>query len=85
MAVDGRLGASLVRLPIIPHSHLEYDLADENGIPVWRKTVTPGMWKGPDNVQKTVTLTGKRLTREMARQNWNHPSILFWSAGNEDC
>ena len=30
-----------------------------------------------------VTPDGERLTREMVRQNWNHPSILFWSAGNE--
>jgi len=33
--------------------------------------------------EKTVTPDGERLTREMVRQNWNHPSILFWSAGNE--
>ncbi|RPI01537.1 MAG: hypothetical protein EHM64_15575, partial [Ignavibacteriae bacterium] len=41
------------------------------------------LWKEAGNEEKTITPDGERLTREMVRQNWNHPSILFWSAGNE--
>jgi beta-galactosidase len=78
------LGVNLVRLPHYPHSHLEYNLADERGIPVWAENGYAGqVWKDPGNEEKTVTPDGERLTREMVRQNWNHPSILFWSAGNE--
>ena len=78
------LGATLVRLAHYPHTRLEYDLADERGIPVWAENGYSGqIWTGPGNEEKTVTPDGERLTREMVRQNWNHPSILFWSAGNE--
>jgi beta-galactosidase len=78
------LGVNLVRLPHYPHSRLEYDIADERGIPVWAENGYAGQaWKDADPLEKTVTADGERLTREMVRQNWNHPSILFWSAGNE--
>jgi beta-galactosidase len=78
------LGANMVRLAHYPHSRLEYDIADEGGIVVWAENGYAGqLWTGPGNEEKTVTPDGERLTREMVRQNWNHPSILFWSAGNE--
>ena len=78
------LGVNLVRLPHYPYSHLEYDIADERGIAVWAENGYAGqIWKDPGNEEKTITPDGERLTREMVRQNWNHPSILFWSAGNE--
>ncbi|HZL42211.1 MAG TPA: glycoside hydrolase family 2 TIM barrel-domain containing protein, partial [Verrucomicrobiae bacterium] len=78
------LGVNLVRLPHYPHSHMEYDIADERGLPVWAENGYAGqMWKEAGNDEKTITPDGERLTREMVRQNWNHPSILFWSAGNE--
>jgi beta-galactosidase len=78
------LGANMVRLAHYPHSRLEYDIADERGIVVWAENGCAGqIWTGPGNEEKTITPDGERLTREMVRQNWNHPSILFWSAGNE--
>jgi beta-galactosidase len=78
------LGVNMVRLAHYPHSRLEYDIADECGLVVWAENGYAGqLWKGPGNEEKTITPDGERLTREMVRQNWNHPSILFWSAGNE--
>jgi beta-galactosidase len=78
------LGANMVRLAHYPHSRLEYDIADERGMVVWVENGYAGqLWTGPGNEEKTITPDGERLTREMVRQNWNHPSILFWSAGNE--
>ncbi len=78
------LGANMVRLAHYPHSRLEYDIADERGMVVWAENGYAGqLWTGPGNEEKSVTTDGERLTREMVRQNWNHPSILFWSAGNE--
>jgi len=78
------MGGNMVRLAHYPHSHLEYDIADERGIVVWAENGYAGqVWKDPGNDEKTITPDGERLTREMVRQNWNHPSILFWSAGNE--
>jgi beta-galactosidase len=78
------MGVNIVRLPHYPHSHLEYSLADERGIAVWAENGFAGQaWTAPDDPEKNMSSDGERLTRELVRQNWNHPSILFWSAGNE--
>ena len=69
------LGVNSVRLAHYPHAALDYDLADEMGLLVWAEN-------GHSNVNKT-TDTGDRITREMVRQNYNHPSIVIWSVGNE--
>ena len=69
------LGVNCVRLAHYPHAALEYDLADELGILVWAEN-------GHSNTSK-ITTTGDAITREMVRQNYNHPSIVMWSVGNE--
>ena len=69
------LGVNYVRLAHYPHAKLEYDLADESGIVVWAEN-------GHSN-PAPPTETGRRITREMVLQNYNHPSICFWSVGNE--
>jgi beta-galactosidase len=78
------MGCNTVRLAHYPHSRLEYDIADEHGIAVWAENGLAGqLWNDPGNEEKHVTPDGERITREMVHQNWNHPSILFWSSGNE--
>jgi len=78
------LGVNAVRLAHYPHSHLEYTLADQQGVAIWAENGFAGhQWKGAAEEDKAATPDGERLTREMVRQNWNHPSILFWSCGNE--
>ena len=69
------LGVNFVRLVHYPHAALEYDLADERGLVVWAENglVVGAPWSA----------TGDRITREMVKQNYNHPSIAFFSAGNE--
>ena len=69
------LGVNFVRLAHYPHAALEYDLADEMGMVVWAEN-------GHSN-PAPPTETGRQITREMVRQNFNHPSICFWSIGNE--
>jgi beta-galactosidase len=69
------LGVNYVRLPHYPHAKLEVDLADERGILVWAENGQSGTPQNSD--------TGERITREMVRQNANHPSIVFFSVGNE--
>ena len=78
------LGVNTVRLAHYPHSQFEYTLADRQGVAIWAENGFAGhQWKGAQEDDKTVTPDGERLTREMVRQNWNHPGILFWSCGNE--
>jgi beta-galactosidase len=69
------LGVNFVRLAHYPHAPLAYDLADEKGLLVWAEN-------GHSNEIKTDE-TGDRITREMIRQNYNHPGIVIWSVGNE--
>jgi len=69
------LGVNFVRLAHYPHAALEYDLADEKGIAVWAEN--------GHSQPAAPTGTGDRITTEMVRQNYNHPSICFWSVGNE--
>jgi len=64
-----------VRLAHYPHAALEYDLADEQGVLVWAEN-------GHSNERK-IQETGDTITREMVLQNYNHPSIVMWSVGNE--
>ena len=70
------LGVNFVRLAHYPHAPLEYDQADEKGIVVWAEN-------GHSQPAQPPTETGDRITTEMVRQNYNHPSICFWSVGNE--
>ena len=78
------MGVNAVRLTHYPHARLEYDIADEQGIAVWAENGYAGEPRDVRaNEWKAATPEGERLTREMIHQNWNHPSILFWSAGNE--
>ncbi len=69
------LGVNYVRLSHYPHPELTYRLADEMGIVL--------MTENGNSNQGMATTTGETITREMVRQNYNHPSIVFWSAGNE--
>ncbi|WP_235295860.1 DUF4861 family protein [Portibacter marinus] len=73
------LGANFLRLGHYPQDPEIYKACDELGIIVWdelpwcRGGVGNQIWK--DN--------GKRLLQEQISQNINHPSIFFWSLGNE--
>ena len=69
------LGVNYVRLVHYPHSEFDYDEADRRGIMVWAEN-------GHTN-SGAPTPNGDKITREMVFQNYNHPSIIFWSAGNE--
>jgi parallel beta-helix repeat protein len=69
------LGVNYVRLVHYPHAGLEYTLADQRGFLVWAEN-------GHTN-EGLPTANGDNINREMVYQNYNHPSIIFWSAGNE--
>ncbi len=80
------LGINTVRLAHYPHRRFEYNLADEHGILVWAENGLAGhRWDKGERAQRESkpTEAGERINREMVRQNWNHPSIVFWSSGNE--
>jgi len=73
------IGATAVRLAHYQHSQYVYDLTDKLGFVVWAEI--PNI-DSVNAIPTYMTTTRKQLL-ELIRQNYNHPSIAFWSVGNE--
>jgi len=73
------IGANFVRLGHYPQDPEVYRAADELGLILWdelawcRGGVGGSEWRA----------TTQSLLRKMIVQNYNHPSVFFWSLGNE--
>ena len=67
---------NFMRFPHYPHAALEYDLCDQDGILAWCED-------GHSNSKDIVGPTAAQIVTEMVKQNYNHPSIVVWSMGNE--
>lgn len=75
------MGANAVRFSHMQVDQYWYDLADKNGLVVW--TEIP-IWRG--NVQASnTTFVNNAVSQmqELIRQNYNHPSIVYWGIFNE--
>lgn len=73
------LGANAVRMAHYQHDQKEYELADERGLIVWAEIPLV------NSVTNSTAFTAgtQNQLRELIRQNYNHPSIVFWGIGNE--
>jgi len=72
------MGMNYLRLVHYPHATAAYNLADERGIGL---STENGLYQNQGDVRSAQRDDN---TREMVKQNFNHPSILWWGAGNED-
>lgn len=73
------IGATFVRLSHYEHNDYTYQLADQNGICVWSEVPLIN-YITQSSAFYTNTL---QQLREMIRQRYNHPSVIFWSVYNE--
>ena len=79
MEMIKEMGANYVRLGHYPQDPEVYKAANELGLIIWdelpwcRGGVGEATWKN----------NTMRLLEEQIEQNYNHPSIFFWSVGNE--
>ncbi|MBC8374621.1 MAG: DUF4982 domain-containing protein [FCB group bacterium] len=79
MEMIKEMGANFVRLAHYPQDPEIYRACDELGLLVWDELPWCRGGMGGD-VWKSNT---ERLFREQIAQNYNHPSIILWSVGNE--
>lgn len=74
-----KMGANFVRLAHYPQDPEVYKACDELGLLVWDEL--PWCRGGiGDELWKTNT---RNMLTEIINQNYNHPSIIIWSLGNE--
>jgi len=73
------LGVNFVRLGHYPQDPEVYRSCDELGIIIWDELP----WCRGGMGGKEWQLNTMRLLEEQILQNYNHPSIFFWSLGNE--
>ncbi|WP_163397396.1 glycoside hydrolase family 2 protein [Flavobacterium fluviatile] len=73
------MGANFVRLAHYPQDPEVYKACDELGLLVWDEL--PWCRGGLGN--QTWQTNAKNMLTEMIQQNYNHPSIIIWSLGNE--
>ncbi len=73
------IGATCVRMAHYQHAQASYEAADKLGLVVWAED---GLVNG---VAHNEEFDNNQLqqVRELIKQNFNHPSIFFWSMYNE--
>ena len=78
-ALIEEIGANTIRVAHYQQSSHWYDLADARGMVVWAEV--PMVNEVPDTAAYRDNI--REQLRELIRQNYNRPSICFWSVGNE--
>jgi beta-galactosidase len=83
LAEDFRLmaemGVNAVRTAHYQHGPRFYDLADRHGFLVWTEIPLVNLTGPAPDFRTNI----EQQTRELVRQNFNHPSVVFWGLGNE--
>ncbi len=73
------MGVNFLRLGHYPQDPSVYAACDSLGIIVWDELPWCRGGKGGEAWEENT----ERLLREQIAQNYNHPSVFFWSLGNE--
>ena len=79
MELIKEIGATSIRLAHYQHDQYFYDLCDREGMVVWAEIPFISI------MSKTELegINAKQQMVELIRQNFNHPSIMFWGVQNE--
>jgi beta-galactosidase len=79
LALIMEMGATAVRLAHYQHADTFYGLCDASGLVVWAELALVNQVSESDAFYESA----KQQLVELIRQNYNHPSIVFWSVFNE--
>ncbi|MBB6249477.1 glycoside hydrolase family 2 TIM barrel-domain containing protein [Nitrospirillum iridis] len=83
------LGINTLRLAHYQHDQAIYDLADKDGVVVWAEIplvnrTAPETPEGDKGVTSAAFAdNADSQLHELIKQNYNHPSVVTWSIGNE--
>lgn len=78
-ALMDEMGVNALRTAHYQQDQYVYTLADRKGYVVWAEV--PLVDKVTNS--RAFTANAEQQLRELIRQNYNHPSLVFWSIGNE--
>jgi len=73
------IGATSIRLAHYQHSQYFYDLCDKEGMVVWAEIPFISVM----SQNELEGINAKQQMLELIKQNFNHPSIIFWGLQNE--
>jgi beta-galactosidase len=73
------LGATALRFVHFQHPQRAYEDADRDGFLVWTEIPLNGAVDASPQFADNIV----QQTRELIRQNYNHPSVFVWGLGNE--
>ncbi len=79
------MGVTGIRLTHYQHGQPIHDLADRDGLVVWDEIPLVSQWTLGDSMEATPALreNARQQLREEISQDFNHPSVITWSIGNE--
>jgi len=76
-------GANMIRLAHNPqHPHI-LDLADREGLLIFEEIPAWQISAPNSSIFSQKLASGKQQLREMILRDYNHPSVIIWSTGNE--
>lgn len=73
------IGSNSIRLAHYQHNQYFYDLCDREGMVVWAEIPFISIM----SASELEGINAKQQMTELIRQNYNHPSIVFWGIQNE--
>ncbi|MFC4301818.1 glycoside hydrolase family 2 protein [Cohnella boryungensis] len=79
MELIKEIGATSLRLAHYQHSQTFYDLCDKEGMVVWAEIPFISIM----SQNELEGINAKQQMLELIKQNYNHPSIVFWGVQNE--
>lgn len=84
MAIMAEMGINTIRGAHYQHAQEWYDDADKTGMIMWAEVPFVHQSSFTNSAPKQALIdNGKEQLTELIRQNYNHPSIVVWSIGNE--
>ncbi|PGV49583.1 glycoside hydrolase family 2 protein [Bacillus sp. AFS037270] len=79
MELIKEVGATSIRLAHYQHDQFFYELCDQEGMVIWAEIPFISVM----SKHELGGINAKQQMTELIRQNFNHPSIMFWGIQNE--